>query len=77
VILDRDSPREIAAAAVALARDPARLRRLREGGLRDAQRFSVQRAARSQLELFAQAAAASGARRSISTGASASGVLAH
>ncbi|MFI5009033.1 MAG: glycosyltransferase family 4 protein [Solirubrobacterales bacterium] len=52
VILDRDSPREIAREAIALARDPARLRRLREAGLRDAQRFSVQRAARSQLELF-------------------------
>ncbi len=76
VILDRDSPREIAAAAITLARDPARLRRLREAGLRDAQRFTVRRAARSQLELFAQAVAASGARRSISTGAAAGGVLA-
>jgi Glycosyl transferases group 1 len=52
VILERDSPREIAEAVVALARDPARLRRLRDAGLRDAQRFSVQRAARSQLDLF-------------------------
>jgi glycosyltransferase involved in cell wall biosynthesis len=76
VILDRDSPSEVAAAAVSLARDPARLRRLREAGLRDAQRFSVQRAARSQLELFGGAVAASGARRSVSTRASASGVLA-
>jgi glycosyltransferase involved in cell wall biosynthesis len=76
VILDRDSPGEIAEAAVALARERARLRRLRDAGLRDAQRFSVQRAARSQLELFAEAVAASGDLRSISTGASASGVLA-
>jgi Glycosyl transferases group 1 len=67
VILERDSPREIARAAIALARDPARLRRLREAGLRDAQRFSIQRAARSQLELFAGALAASGGRRSAST----------
>jgi hypothetical protein len=52
MILDRDSPGEIAKAVVALARDPTRLRRLRDAGLRDAQRFSVQRAAQSQLELF-------------------------
>jgi hypothetical protein len=73
VIFQRDSPPEIAEAAVALAHDPARLRRLRDAGLRDAQRFSVQRAARSQLELFAGALAASGARHPVSTGARAGG----
>lgn len=59
VILDSGEPREIAAAAVALARDPARLRRLREAGIRDARRFSIERAARSQLDLFTAESAAS------------------
>jgi hypothetical protein len=74
ILLDQDAPREIAAAAVALVRDPARLRRLREAGLRDAQRFSVQRAASSQLELFTAAVASAGLRRrSPLAGASAGG----
>jgi glycosyltransferase involved in cell wall biosynthesis len=57
LILDEGSPREMAAAAIELARDPARLGRLRAAGVRTAQRFSIERAARSQLELFAAAVA--------------------
>ncbi len=55
LILDDGSPAQIAAAVAQLAHDPARLRRLREAGLRTAVRFSIQRAARSQLDLFAAA----------------------
>jgi hypothetical protein len=55
LILDEGGPREMAAAAIELARDPARLRRLRTAGVRTAERFSIERAARSQLELFAAA----------------------
>jgi hypothetical protein len=54
VILADGSPEEIAAAVVALAGSPARLARLREAGVGGARRFSVERAARSQLALFAQ-----------------------
>lgn len=58
VILDGGGPRELTAAAVALARDPARLQLLREAGIREARRFSIARAARSQLDLFIAAGAA-------------------
>jgi glycosyltransferase involved in cell wall biosynthesis len=57
LILDEGSPGEMAAAVIELARDPARLRRLRAAGVLAAQRFSIERAARSQLELFAAAVA--------------------
>jgi glycosyltransferase involved in cell wall biosynthesis len=57
LILGDGSPEEMAAAAIELARDPARRQRLRAAGLRTAQRFSIERAARSQLELFAAAVA--------------------
>jgi hypothetical protein len=57
LILDEGGPREMAAAAIELARDPARLRRLRTAGVRTAECFSIERAARSQLELFAAAVA--------------------
>ncbi|HEY7961911.1 MAG TPA: glycosyltransferase [Solirubrobacteraceae bacterium] len=62
VILDDGSPQAIAAAVIALARDRRRLGRLRQAGVLAAQRFSVERAARSQLELFANAAARADAR---------------
>jgi len=55
VILDDDRPAAIADAVVDLACDDARLARLRESGLRTAARFSIESAARSQLELFAAA----------------------
>ncbi len=51
------SPEEIAAAVLALAGSPTRLTRLREAGVAVARRFSVERAARSQLALFAEASA--------------------
>jgi glycosyltransferase involved in cell wall biosynthesis len=57
LLLAQDSPEQIAAAVLALADDPPRLARLRADGVRLAQRFSVPRAARSQLALFAAAAA--------------------
>jgi len=57
VVLDDGSPEEIAAAVVALAQDPERLARLSENGVRAARRFSIERAARSQLALFAEALA--------------------
>jgi glycosyltransferase involved in cell wall biosynthesis len=55
LVLDDGSPQELAAAVISLARDPARLGRLRSAGVRAAQRFSIERAARSQLELFGAA----------------------
>lgn len=55
VIHDEGSPQEIAAAVLDLAGAPARLARMSQEGVRDARRFSVERAARSQLALFAQA----------------------
>ena len=57
LILGEGSPREMAAAVIELARDSARLERLRTAGMRAARRFSIERAARSQLELFAAAVA--------------------
>ena len=57
VILDQDSPEQISAAVCALAGSPAQLARMSDAGVRDARRFSIQRAARSQLSLFAQALA--------------------
>jgi Glycosyl transferases group 1 len=53
IILADGSPQEMAAAIIELIRDQPRLARLRNAGLRAAQRFSIERAARSQLELFA------------------------
>jgi glycosyltransferase involved in cell wall biosynthesis len=54
LILDEDSPARIAAAVLDLAGSPARLARMSDVGVRDARRFSIERAARSQLALFAQ-----------------------
>jgi glycosyltransferase involved in cell wall biosynthesis len=53
LIFEQDSPEAIAAAVCSLVGDRERLARLREAGLRSAARFSVERAARSQLGLFA------------------------
>jgi Glycosyl transferases group 1 len=58
VILAEGSPEEIASAVVVLAGDPLRLARLSENGVEVARRFSIERAARSQLALFADALAA-------------------
>jgi glycosyltransferase involved in cell wall biosynthesis len=55
-IFDDDRPAALAEAVVALVSDPTRLRRLREDGLRTVADFSIERAAQSQLELFAAAA---------------------
>jgi glycosyltransferase involved in cell wall biosynthesis len=55
LILRDGSPQEMAAAVIELLRDPERLARLRAAGVRAAQGFSVERAARSQLALFAGA----------------------
>jgi hypothetical protein len=57
VILQEGSPDEIVAEVLALAGDGARLRALRDAGVRAAQDFSIERAARSQFELFAAAIA--------------------
>jgi Glycosyl transferases group 1 len=56
VILDEGSPGEMAAAIVELVRDTARLGRLQAAGIDAARDFSIERAARSQLDLFAAAA---------------------
>jgi glycosyltransferase involved in cell wall biosynthesis len=53
LLLTDDSPPAIAQALNDLARDPDRLERLREAGMRAARDFSIERAARSQLDLFA------------------------
>jgi Glycosyl transferases group 1 len=55
VILADGSPRALAGAVIDFARDPARLERLREAGLLAARGYSIERAARSQLDLFAAA----------------------
>ena len=52
LILADGSPEAIADAVVALARDPARLDAMRSPACARAQGFTVERAARSQLELF-------------------------
>jgi glycosyltransferase involved in cell wall biosynthesis len=52
ILLDDDSPGAIAEAAVSLVQDPQRLNRLREAAVDSAAGFSIERAARSQLELF-------------------------
>jgi glycosyltransferase involved in cell wall biosynthesis len=52
VILADGSPAAIADAVIALALDPARLDGMRIAGVARAQEFSVERAARSQLDLF-------------------------
>lgn len=57
LILEHGDPSEMAGAIVELVREPERLRRMREVGLRTVRRFSIELAARSQLELFAAAAA--------------------
>jgi glycosyltransferase involved in cell wall biosynthesis len=56
VILADGSAEAIAEAVVALALDTARLNAMRRAGLRAAEDFSIERAARSQLELFSAAA---------------------
>jgi Glycosyl transferases group 1 len=53
VIFEQDSPMEIAEAVCELVADRERLIRLREAGVRAAAQFSIERAARSQLGLFA------------------------
>jgi Glycosyl transferases group 1 len=55
LMLAEGSPQEMAAAVIELAGDPARLERMRAAGVSTAQRFSIESAARSQLELFAAA----------------------
>jgi glycosyltransferase involved in cell wall biosynthesis len=55
MILADGAPREIADAVIALAHDPDRLWRLREAGTRAAEGYSIERAARSQLDLFVAA----------------------
>jgi hypothetical protein len=57
VILADAGPREIAAAIVGLARARPRLDRMRRAGVLAARAFSIERAARSQLELFSAALA--------------------
>jgi glycosyltransferase involved in cell wall biosynthesis len=57
LILADASPREIAAAIVALARERPRLDQMRRAGVPAARAFSIERAARSQLELFSAALA--------------------
>jgi glycosyltransferase involved in cell wall biosynthesis len=52
LIFEDDRPHAIADQVAALAGDPVRLRRLRDAGLRSAADYSIERAARSQLELF-------------------------
>lgn len=54
VILDDASPGQIADAVLDLAGSPARLAHMSDAGVRHARRFSVERAARSQLALFAR-----------------------
>jgi hypothetical protein len=61
VILAAGTPAEITAAVLALEHDTARLLRLSEAGIRAARSYSIERAARSQLLLFAAALAARGA----------------
>lgn len=58
VILEEGSPAELAGAVLELAEDPGRLEALRDAGVRTGRGFSVERAARSQLELFTAALAA-------------------
>jgi Glycosyl transferases group 1 len=53
LILDEDSPERIAAAVLDLAGSPLQLARMSEVGVRDARGFSIERAACSQLALFA------------------------
>jgi hypothetical protein len=55
LVLARDAPGEIADAVCSLLADRRRLDRLREAGLRSAAGFSIELAARSQLELFTAA----------------------
>jgi glycosyltransferase involved in cell wall biosynthesis len=55
LIFEDDRPSAVADVVTALARDPDRLGRLRSRGLRTVQGFSIERAARSQLELFSAA----------------------
>jgi hypothetical protein len=65
LILADASPEEIAAAIVALARERPRLDQMRRAGVLAARTFSIERAARSQLELFSAALA----RRQVEHGA--------
>jgi hypothetical protein len=55
IVLADGSPGSIADAVIALALDRARLDAMRSAGLRRAAGFSVEKAARSQLELFSSA----------------------
>lgn len=55
MILADGSAEAVADAVIGLALDPARLRAMRRAGLLTAQGFSIERAARSQLELFSAA----------------------
>ncbi len=55
LILEDDSPAQIAAAVLDLAGSPLQLAQMSDVGVRDARRFAIERAARSQLALFTQA----------------------
>ncbi|HST55745.1 MAG TPA: glycosyltransferase family 4 protein [Solirubrobacteraceae bacterium] len=63
IVLDDGDPTVIAAAVLALGGDRERLRRLRQAGLLTVRDFSIERAARSQLELFSAVADAAAPRR--------------
>ena len=56
VLLHDDSPQAMAVALIELVCDRARAERLRVAGVRAARRFSIELAARSQLDLFAAVA---------------------
>jgi glycosyltransferase involved in cell wall biosynthesis len=55
LILDDGTFEQVARAVLDLAGSPLRLARISDAGVRDARRFSIERAARSQLALFAAA----------------------
>jgi hypothetical protein len=57
LILDDGTSAQIAHAVLDLAGSPLRLARISDAGVRDARHFSIERAARSQLALFAAALA--------------------
>ncbi|HWY89547.1 MAG TPA: glycosyltransferase [Solirubrobacteraceae bacterium] len=66
IVLADGAPERIAEVVVELARERQRERRLRGAGIRAAQGFSIERAARSQLELFSSCLAHSQAIATVS-----------
>jgi glycosyltransferase involved in cell wall biosynthesis len=52
IVMEEDIPSSIAEAVLSLLGDQARLRRLQKAGIESTAGFSIDRAARSQLELF-------------------------